>query len=369
MRQERVASTLVMTAITDMAAAHVDRASARGRRGRTPPLSVAPMMDRTDRHFRAFLRRITRRTLLYTEMVTTGAVLHGDRERILGFSPEERPLALQLGGDDPADLAACAEIAAGLGYDEVNLNVGCPSDRVQKGRFGACLMAEPERVAEAVAAMRRAVELPVTVKHRIGVDELDHYEDMRRFVETVAAAGCDRFSVHARKAWLSGLSPKDNREIPPLRWAEVHRLKAELPHLAIEINGGVHDLAAAREHLEHVDGVMIGRAAYDDPYALAPADRDLFGEPADPPSRREVVERFLPYVEDQLALGEPLKRLTRHALGLFANRPGARAWRRHLAENAHLDGAGPEVLLDAMGNVSDAVLDERPEPWHSPSRP
>lgn len=330
------------------------------RRGGTPPLSVAPMMDRTDRHFRAFLRRITRRTLLYTEMVTTGAVLHGDRERLLGFSPEERPLSLQLGGDDPADLAACAGIAADLGYDEVNLNVGCPSERVQKGSFGACLMAEPERVAEAVAAMRRAVGLPVTVKHRIGIDELDRYEDMRRFVEIVAEAGCDRFSVHARKAWLSGLSPKDNREIPPLRWEEVHRLKAELPHLAIEINGGIRDLATAHGHLEHVDGVMIGRAAYDDPYLLAPADRDVFGEPTEPPSRREVVEDLLPYAEERLARGEPVKWITRHVLGLFANRPGARAWRRHLAENAHLDGAGSEVLVDAMGKVPDDVLDERP---------
>lgn len=335
--------------------------SSTGRRGWTPPLSVAPMMDRTDRHFRAFLRRITKRTLLYTEMVTTGAVLHGDRERILGFSPEERPLALQLGGDDPGELAASAELAEALGYDEVNLNVGCPSDRVQKGQFGACLMAEPERVAEAVAAMRRAVGLPVTVKHRIGIDELDRYEDMRRFVETVAEAGCDRFSVHARKAWLSGLSPKDNREIPPLRWSEVHRLKAELPHVAIEINGGVLDLAAAREHLEHVDGVMIGRAAYDDPYLLAPADRDLFGEPSEPPSRREVIESFLPYVEAHLARGEPLKRLTRHVLGLFARRSGARAWRRHLAEHAYLEGTGSEVLVDAMEKVPSEILNEVPQ--------
>jgi len=349
-----------MTSITPSIASLSRRREPSPRRGSTPPLSVAPMMDRTDRHFRAFLRRITERTLLYTEMVTTGAVLHGDRERILGFSPEERPLALQLGGDDSAELAACAEIAERLGYDEVNLNVGCPSDRVQKGRFGACLMAEPERVARAVEAMRGAVALPVTVKHRIGIDELDRYEDMRRFVETVAEAGCDRFSVHARKAWLSGLSPKDNREIPPLRWSEVHRLKAELPHLAVEINGGVLDLAAVREHLEHVDGVMIGRAAYDDPYMLATADRDLFGEPTEPPTRREVIESFLPYVEEQLARGEPLKRLARHVLGLLARQPGARAWRRHLAENAHLDGAGPEVLVEAMGKVPGEVLDEKP---------
>jgi tRNA-dihydrouridine synthase A len=329
-------------------------------RGVTRPLSVAPMMDRTDRHFRAFLRRITRRTLLYSEMITTGAVLHGDREHLLGFSPEERPLALQLGGDDPGELARAAALAAEWGYDEVNLNVGCPSDRVQKGRFGACLMAEPERVAAAVAAMRDAVDLPVTVKHRLGIDDADRYEDMHRFVVTVAAAGCDRFSVHARKAWLSGLSPKENRTVPPLRYEAVHRLKRELPHLVIEINGGILDLAAARQHLAAgVDAVMIGRAAYDDPYLLAAADRDLFADPAPAPSRREVIEAFLPYVEDRLRRGDPLKRLTRHVLGLFAGRPGARAWKRHLAENAHRDGAGPEVLLAAMGKVPGEVLDER----------
>lgn len=331
------------------------------RRGVPRPLSVAPMMDRTDRHCRAFLRRITRRTLLYTEMITTGAVLHGDREHLLGFSPEERPLALQLGGDDPAELARAAEIAAARGYDEVNLNVGCPSDRVQKGRFGACLMAEPERVAAGVAAMRAAVDLPVTVKHRIGIDHADRYEDMLRFVTVVARAGCDRFSVHARKAWLSGLSPKENRTVPPLRWEEVYRLKRELPHLAIEINGGILDLAAARQHLAAgVDAVMIGRAAYDDPYLLATADRDLFGDAAPPPTRREAIESFLPYVEARLAQGDPLKRLARHLLGLFAGRPGARAWKRHLAEHAHLPGAGPEVLLAAMAKVPAEVLDERP---------
>lgn len=331
------------------------------RRGLLRPLSVAPMMDRTDRHCRAFLRRLTRHTLLYTEMITTGAVLHGDREHLLGHDEEERPLALQLGGDDPGELARAAEIAAEWGYDEVDLNVGCPSDRVQKGRFGACLMAEPERVAAAVAAMRDAVELPVTVKHRIGIDQADGYEDLLRFVTTVAAAGCDRFSVHARKAWLSGLSPKENRTVPPLRYELVHRLKRELPHLAVEINGGILDLAAAREHLAAgVDAVMIGRAAYDDPYLLAAADRDLFGESGEPPSRREVIERLLPYVEARLARGVPLKRLSRHLLGLFAGRPGARAWKRHLAENAHREGAGPEVIAAAMGKVPDEVLDERP---------
>ncbi|HEX2252348.1 MAG TPA: tRNA dihydrouridine(20/20a) synthase DusA [Thermoanaerobaculia bacterium] len=318
------------------------------------------MMDRTDRHFRALLRRITRRTLLYSEMITAGAVLHGDRDHLLGHAPEERPLALQLGGDDPAELAACARIAEAWGYDEVNLNVGCPSDRVQKGRFGACLMAEPERVAAAVAAMRGACALPVTVKHRIGIDELDRYEDMERFVAVVAAAGCDRFSVHARKAWLSGLSPKENRSVPPLRYAEVYRLKREHPELAIEINGGVADLAAAAEHLDHVDAVMIGRAAYDDPYLFATADARFFADPAPPPTRREVAEGLIDYAAGQVARGALLKHVARHALGLFAGRPGARAWKRHLAENAHREGAGAEVLRQAMEKVPAHVLAERP---------
>jgi tRNA-dihydrouridine synthase A len=318
------------------------------------------MMDRTDRHFRAFLRCLTRRSLLYTEMITAGAVLHGDREP-LDFSPVERPLALQLGGDDPDALARCAELAAARGYDEVNLNVGCPSERVQKGRFGACLMAEPDRVAAAVRAMRRAVGLPVTVKHRIGIDDLDSYADMARFVATVAAAGCDRFTVHARKAWLTGLDPRQNRTVPPLRYEEVYRLKAELPDLVIEINGGIRDLAAARAHLAAgVDAVMIGRAAYDDPWALAAADRDLFADPAPPLSRRQVVTALARYAAEQGSRGVPVQRIARHAHGLFANRPGARAWRRHLAENAHRDGAGPEVFLAAVARVPAEVLDELP---------
>jgi tRNA-dihydrouridine synthase A len=344
------------TAITESTAS---APAAAGRRGAVPPLSVAPMMDRTDRHFRAFLRRITRSTLLYTEMVTTGAVIHGDRDHLLGFSPEERPLALQLGGEDAAELAECARIAFDRGYDEVNLNVGCPSERVQRGRFGACLMAEPRVVAEAVAAMRAAVPLPVTVKHRIGIDDLDRFEDMARFVETVAAAGCDRFSVHARKAWLRGLSPKQNREVPPLRWEDVHRLKRLFPHLAIEVNGGIRDLAEARRQLAHVDGVMIGRAAYDDPYLFAPADRDFFDPAAPVPSRREVVEAWLPYAEAQAAAGVPLHRVVHCTLGLFAGRPGARAWRRHLSEHAHRPGAGPDLFLAALDLVPAAVAGER----------
>lgn len=329
-------------------------------RGVMRPLSVAPMMDRTDRHFRVFLRQITRRTLLYTEMVTTGAVLHGDRERALGFDAVERPLALQLGGDDPVALAECARLAAEWGYDEVNLNVGCPSERVQQGRFGACLMAEPERVAEAVAAMRAAVALPVTVKHRIGIDDLDTYEHMRRFVEVVAAAGCDRFSVHARKAWLSGLSPKENREVPPLRYEDVYRLRRELPHLPIEINGGIRSLDAAARHLDHVDGVMIGRAAYDDPYLFATADARFFDPDATVRTRREVALDLVPYLERLCAAGHPPSRLTRHVLGLFVGVPGARAWRRALTTAASRPGAGPEILERALVAIPDAVLDEIP---------
>ena len=322
-----------------------------GRRGPTPPLSVAPMMDRTDRHFRVFLRGITRRTLLYTEMVHTGAVLHGDRRRHLGFDPVEKPLALQLGGDGPGELAECARIAEALGYDEVNLNVGCPSERVRRGNFGVCLMAEPERVARAVEAMRRAVAIPVTVKHRIGFDELDLYQDMLRFVRVVAGAGCDRFTVHARKAWLQGLSPKENRTAPPLRYEEVYRLKRELPELAVELNGGVAGLDDVRRHLAHVDAVMIGRAAYDTPFVLAEADRELFGESAPPPSPRQVLEGLVPYAESLRARGEPLHRLTRHLLGLYAGRPGARAWRRRLSEAARAEGARPEVILEAAEAV------------------
>ncbi|MEL7059625.1 MAG: tRNA dihydrouridine(20/20a) synthase DusA [Acidobacteriota bacterium] len=482
-------------------------------RGTTRPLSVAPMMDRTDRHFRFFLRRISRRTLLYTEMVTTGALLHGDIERHLAFDSSEHPIALQLGGDDPTQLARCAQIAEARGYDEVNLNVGCPSDRVQRGRFGACLMAEPERVARAVEAMRaacslpvtvkhrlgidsldryedmlhfvdtvaaagcdrfsvharkawlsglspkenrnvpplryervhrlkrerpdltieingdierhlafdssehpialqlggddptqlarcaqiaeargydevnlnvgcpsdrvqrgrfgaclmaepervaRAVEamraacsLPVTVKHRLGIDSLDRYEDMLHFVDTVAAAGCDRFSVHARKAWLSGLSPKENRNVPPLRYERVHRLKRERPDLTIEINGGILDLGTAAHHLEAVDAVMIGRAAWDRPFLFADADRRMFGSERPRPNRREIVEAMVPYAEARLSEGVPLHRVTRPMLQLFAGQPGARRWRRHLSQNAHLPGQGPELLLKALARVDE----------------
>ncbi|MCP4663169.1 MAG: tRNA dihydrouridine(20/20a) synthase DusA, partial [bacterium] len=259
-------------------------------------------------------------------------------------------------------LAASARIAEDLGYDEINLNVGCPSDRVQKARFGACLMAEPRRVAEAVAAMRGAVALPVTVKHRIGIDDADRYEDLAGFVAIVAEGGCDRFVVHARKAWLRGLSPRENREVPPLRYADVYRLKREFPDLVIEINGGIRSLAEVERHLERVDGAMIGRAAYDDPYLFAMVDSQLYADGSPPPSRREVIAAIIPYLERWRAAGQPLGRLTRHLLGLFAGRPGTRAWKRHLSENACKAGAGVEVVREAMRRVPEEVLDFRPRP-------
>jgi tRNA-dihydrouridine synthase A len=328
-------------------------------RGRAWPLSVAPMMDRTDRHYRWFVRGITRHTLLYTEMVTTGAVLHGRRDALLDFAPDEHPLALQLGGDDPASLTRCGEIAQSWGYDEVNLNVGCPSDRVQRGRFGACLMLEPQRVARCVEALRGATTLPITVKHRIGVDEQDGFRDLLRFVGVVAAAGADRFIVHARKAWLSGLSPKQNRTVPPLLHDRVWRLKRERPDLRIEINGGIASIAEATDHLEKVDGVMIGRAAYERPYCLAAADGALFGVPRPVPSRREIVDRMLGYVEEQRRHDVHLGKMTRHMLGLFAERPGARRWRRVLSEEAYAPGAGPEVIERALERIPTDVLDAR----------
>ncbi len=325
------------------------------------PLSVAPMMDWTDRHYRVFMRGITRRTLLYTEMVTMNAVLRGDRARVLGFSELEKPLALQLGGDDPQRLAECARIAEDWGYDEVNLNVGCPSARVKSGNFGACLMAQPGLVADCVDAMKQAVTIPVTVKHRIGIDDQDRYEDMRRFVTTVSGAGAERFTVHARKAWLSGLSPKENRTVPPLRYEEVYRLKDEFPHLRIELNGGVRTLGAAQAHLRHVDAVMIGRAAYETPYVLAAADRVFYGGGA-VPTPEDVVRAFTPYLETQLARGVPLKSMARHILGLFGGVPGARAWRRHLSEEMHRPGAGSEVVLRALEHIPPEVRGARPEP-------
>ena len=311
-------------------------------------LSVAPMMDCTDRHCRYFLRLLSRRALLYTEMIPTGAIVHGDRERFLGFDPREQPVALQVGGADPVALALCAREAAARGFGEINLNVGCPSDRVQAGRFGACLMAEPALVADCVAAMRAAARIEVTVKSRIGVDDRDGYDDLADFVARVAAAGCRTFVVHARKAWLKGLSPKQNREIPPLRYDVVHRLKRDFPALEIVINGGIATLDAAAAQLGSVDGVMIGRAAYHDPYMLAEADRVLFGDAHPVPTRESVVEAMLPYAAEQQARGVPLSAVTRHMLGLYNGVPGARAWRRTLSEGAHRTGAGAEVIERAL---------------------
>ena len=305
------------------------------------PVSVAPMMDWTDRHERFFLRQISRRVRLYTEMITTGAILHGDRARLLAFNPGEHPVALQIGGADPAALAECARIGADFGYDEINLNIGCPSDRVQSGDFGACLMAKPELVARAVAAMAAAVDMPVTVKHRIAIDAQEEWPTLRGFVKTVADAGCGHFIVHARKAWLQGLSAKENREVPPLRYELVHRLKQEFPALAITINGGFTTLDATAAQLDLVDGVMIGREAYQNPYVLAEADRRFFGVAAPAPTRHEIVERMLPYAERQVAGGVPLKSITRHILGLFNGQRGARAWRRFLSENAPRFEGGP----------------------------
>ncbi|MBC6440045.1 MAG: tRNA dihydrouridine(20/20a) synthase DusA [Rhodospirillales bacterium] len=317
-------------------------------------LSVAPMMDCTDRYDRAFLRCVTTRTLLYTEMVVAEAVRHGDRERLLGFDVVEHPVALQLGGSDADALGEAARIAGDFGYDEVNLNVGCPSDRVQSGRFGACLMAEPERVARCVTAMSRAVSVPVTVKCRIGIDDMDDEETLPSFVERIAQTGCTSFTVHARKAWLQGLSPRENREIPPLRYDVVYATKQRFPELEININGGVPDLGTALEHLETVDGVMIGRAAYHAPYVLAEADRLVFGDDRRGPTRRGIVEAWLPYLERNLAAGVPLRRMTRHMLGLYQGQPGARAWRRQLSTRATAPDAGVDAILDALRFVEPA---------------
>jgi len=315
------------------------------------PLSIAPMMDRTDRHYRYFMRQITKRTVLYTEMVTSMAIHYGDAEKLLGFTPDENPLVLQVGGDDPVLLAECARKAQAFGYSEINLNVGCPSDRVKSGNFGACLMAQPERVAECVAAMMAASPLPVSVKHRIGIDDLDRYEDMVHFVTVVSATGCDRFSVHARKAWLQGLSPKDNRTVPPLRYSDVHRLKQAFPHLNIEINGGFKSLTQAKDQLKFVDAVMIGRAAYDMPFLFAEADQKFFGEPTASPTRVQVIEAMLPYIEHWTQQGTKLHSITRHMLQLFHGQPGSRVWKRTITEGASISGAGVEVVSRALSQV------------------
>ncbi|WP_220468451.1 tRNA dihydrouridine(20/20a) synthase DusA [Chromobacterium violaceum] len=314
-----------------------------------PPrrLSVAPMLDWTDRHYRYFARQITRHTWLYTEMVTTGALLNGDVARHLRFDEAEHPVALQLGGSEPAELAACAKLAQQWGYDEVNLNVGCPSERVQKGAFGACLMAEPQLVSDCVKAMRDAVDIDVTVKHRIGIDQIEHYDYLREFVDTVAEAGCRTFIVHARNAILKGLSPKENREIPPLKYDYVYRLKRERPDLEILINGGVKTNAEIAEHLKHVDGVMVGREAYHNPWLMADWDALFYGDETARPERVAVVEAMMPYVTARLGDGSNVRHIARHILGLFQGLPGARNWRRMLSDAKLLDGADAGLLRQA----------------------
>ncbi len=316
-------------------------------------LSVAPMMDWTDSHCRYLHRLMSRHCLLYTEMVTAPAVIHGDRDRILGFDPAEHPVALQLGGSDPAQLAEAARIAADYGYDEVNLNCGCPSDRVQSGSFGAVLMEDPDLVARCCAAMIAAVDIPVTVKCRIGVDDQDPHEVLPDFLTRVSASGVDRFAIHARKAWLQGLSPKENRDIPPLDYDLVLQMKGLVPHLHLSINGGIASLDAAEAFLtQGLDGVMIGRAAYHTPTdILRDADARIFGDPLGR-SPEDVVALMLPYIEDHIATGGRLHQITRHMLGLFQGRPGARAWRRYLSENAHADRAGAEVVVKALRQIT-----------------
>jgi tRNA-dihydrouridine synthase A len=317
-------------------------------------LSVAPMMEWTDRHDRYFLRLLSRHTRLYTEMVTAAALLHGDALRLLAFDASEHPLTLQLGGSDPLALARAAEMGANAGYDEINLNVGCPSDRVQEGRFGACLMAEPALVADCVAAMRARVTIPVTVKHRLGIDAHDSYEFTHGFIDTVRRAGCEVFVVHARKAILAGLSPKENREIPPLVYENVYRLKRDFPQLTIALNGGVKTLAETAVHLQQVDGVMIGREAYHNPYLLAEADRTLFDDEHAVPSRADVIEQMIPYIEREMALGHSLHSITRHILGLYHGVPGARAFRRILSTEGVKRGAGAHTLREALAQVERA---------------
>ncbi|MEY3881171.1 MAG: hypothetical protein RIQ94_1967 [Pseudomonadota bacterium] len=306
------------------------------------------MLDWTDRHCRYFHRLISDHAFLYTEMLTTGALIHADHHRFLQFNTAENPVAFQLGGSNPRELALCAKMIEDYGYDEVNLNVGCPSDRVQNGRFGACLMAEPKLVAECVATMKQAVSIPVTVKSRIGIDDRDSYEELVQFVTTVASAGCTSFIIHARKAWLSGLSPKQNRDIPPLRYDVVYQIKQDFPQLEIILNGGITTLDQAAEALQQVDGVMMGREAYHNPYVLAEVDRRFYGVSREPRSRDVIFDLLMPYIQQQLAEGVRLNSISRHILGLFHGELGARAWRRHLSENVCKPGADIQVLLDAL---------------------
>lgn len=318
-------------------------------------LSVAPMMDWTDRHCRYFLRLFNRHVQLYTEMVTTGALLHADKHRFLRFAEQEHPVILQLGGADPTDLARCSQFAEDYGYDAVNLNVGCPSDRVQKNKIGACLMAEPNLVADCISTMQAAVKIPVTIKHRIGIDDLNSYENLYKFVETVAQTGCQTFIVHARIAILQGLSPKENREIPPLRYQDVYQLKKDFPHLDIQINGGIKTVDDIQQHWQHTDGVMIGREAYHNPYILAQALK-FWGE--DTPTPHQILENFLPFMEQELANGVPLMQMTRHILGLFQGMTGARRWRQHLSTYAHQKHQGIELVKEAASFVQKSTQPE-----------
>ncbi|MBS1270230.1 MAG: tRNA-dihydrouridine(20/20a) synthase [Gammaproteobacteria bacterium] len=317
--------------------------------------SVAPMMNCTDRHYRYLARLMVKRALLYTEMLTTGAAIFGDSGKLFAYHEAEHPIALQLGGSDPVEMAHSARVADSWGYDEININVGCPSDRVQAGAFGACLMKQPVLVSHCVQAMHDATGLPVTVKHRIGVDDRDSIDALKRFVETIAEAGCDTFIIHARKAWLQGLSPKQNRDLPPLRYPAVHEIKRTFPELTVVINGGFDDLGAARDQLRWVDGVMIGRAAYSDPYLLADVDQLFFGAKSPPMTRMEILNHYTVYCAAQLERGVPLCRLTRHIVGLFQGCRGARAWRRYLSEHAHRPGAGVEVIEQAANRVTGCV--------------
>lgn len=324
----------------------------------SPPInhrfSIAPMLDWTDRHARYFLRLISKHSILYTEMITTGALIHGDKQRFLSFNAEEHPVAIQLGGSNPKDLGICAQMAEDAGYDEINLNVGCPSDRVQNGSFGACLMAKPELVADCVAAMRNKTSLPVTVKHRIGIDDQDSYEFVHNFIATVKQAGCNTFIVHARKAILSGLSPKENREIPPLNYDCVYQLKRDFPDLNMVLNGGVKTIAASSEHLKHIDGVMMGREAYQNPYVLSSVDDLIYNKPSPTLSRIQVFELYLEYVARHLGKGITLNSMLRHSLGLFHGQPGGKKFRRHISENVHKNPDDLNVAKHALDIIKQA---------------
>ena len=315
-------------------------------------------MEWTDRHYRYFARLISKRTVLYTEMITTGALIHGDRDRHLQFNNEENPLAIQLGGSNPQDLALCAKMAEDLGYDEVNLNVGCPSDRVQNNMIGACLMGHPDLVAECIDSMQKAVSIPVTVKHRIGINDNDSYEALHHFVNTIASTGCSTFIVHARKAVLEGLSPKENRDIPPLKYDVAYQLKHDFPSLEIIVNGGIKTIPDSLEHINHLNGVMVGREAYQNPWILSEVDEKIYGGPANTLSRHDVLELMLPYIEKELSKGNYLGHITRHILGLFHSMPGGKRYRRHLSENAHKKGAGIEVIKEASSLVTQQTESE-----------